>query len=103
MIDEAAEMFESKPMAAMSMVCACHKHREMVPMEVHHIWPKGMGGPDIPSNRIRICSNAHGSIHSYLALLIKGNGRVPWVVARHYGRAVRKYALQGWHDSRPSL
>jgi hypothetical protein len=89
-----------EPRAAMGITCACHTHRELVPQEVHHIWPKGMGGPDTAANKVRICSNAHGAIHDFLDKLIKGNGRVPWTVARHYGRAVRRYAQQGYAESR---
>lgn len=99
--DSAIENWGKEPRGGMGVICACHHHRELVPLEVHHVWPRGMGGPDIPANKVTICSNAHGSIHDYLSRLVKGNGKVPWQIARHYGRKVRAYALRGYLESRP--
>jgi hypothetical protein len=30
---------------------------------VHHVWPLGMGGPDISSNEIALCPNTHDFVH----------------------------------------
>jgi len=85
----------------MGTTCACHKHREMVPIEIHHIWPLGMDGSDTKENKVSLCANAHGAIHGYLDLLLKHEGRVPWFKARVYGRVVRAYAMLGYINSRP--
>lgn len=84
--------------------CYAHTHREDVPLEVHHVWPVGAGGPDIYTNRISLCANAHGSVHHYLARMTKAappDGlstppRLPWSVRRVYGRKVRRIAEAGW-------
>jgi hypothetical protein len=88
----------------MGMECACHTHRETVPIEKHHVWPLGMGGPDTEANRITVCANAHYSIHAYLDLLVKGAGEVFPNEGRRFSLKVRRYARYGydqWKTSRP--
>lgn len=77
--------------------CAVHRHRELVPIETHHVWPLGMGGPDESWNKVTVCENGHGSIHAYLNLLIK-HKTLDWSVRRRYGRKVRALAQKG-HDA----
>jgi hypothetical protein len=70
---------ESTPMQAMGTNCWAHKHTELVPLEVHHVWPLGEGGPNIAANKISICSNAHSSAHDLLAKMLKAaDGLLPW-------------------------
>lgn len=83
----------------MGQTCAVHKHRELVPLETHHIWPLGIGGPDAEWNKIVVCENGHGSIHSYLDMLIKRGWSglsIDWSVRRRYGRKVRALAQKGY-------
>lgn len=79
--------------------CAVHRHDEWVPLHVHHVWPTGMDGPDVPSNRVRVCANGHYAIHAFMDHLIKTAGEVPWAVAKHFGPAVRGYAHSGWEQA----
>lgn len=88
---------------ALGTTCAVHEHREMVPIEVHHIHPTGLGGPDIAANKVKLCANAHGSVHLYLDLLRKHNGVVPWSTGKRYGKRVRDLARQGYDAWRTSL
>jgi hypothetical protein len=80
----------------MDTTCQVHRHRELVPIERHHIWPLGDGGPDVESNKVTVCANGHYSIHSLIDLMRKAGGRVPWTVRRRYGGGVRRYAQQGY-------
>jgi hypothetical protein len=80
--------------------CVAHRHRELVPIEQHHVWPLGRGGPDVPANIVMVCENAHGSIHSLLDLLLKSSGSVPWTTRRRYGRKVRELAVKGFEAIR---
>lgn len=79
--------------------CYCHRHRELVPMETHHVWPLGLGGPNADWNKVVVCENAHGSIHAYLDMLLRyhlaGLGRPAWDLRRRYGRKVRALAEKG--------
>jgi hypothetical protein len=86
------------PARAMGRHCAVHTHREDVPLEVHHIWPLGEGGPDTKANKVTVCSNGHGSIHDLLAKIKKAGSvrAVPWPVRRRYGWRIRGYATLGW-------
>ena len=93
-----------EPIKVMGTQCGAHTHHSLVPIEVHHIWPLGMGGPDVKDNRIPLCSNAHSAVHSFLTLLIKGSGAVPWAVARRYGYRIRALARRGytqWQEHSP--
>ena len=84
----------TRPVQAMGTDCAAHRHRELVPLEVHHIWPTGYGGPDTNANRVKLCSNAHSSVHDLLGKMLKGP--VPWTVRRRYGWRVRRLAQRGY-------
>lgn len=82
----------------MGLSCVVHRHREWVPIERHHVWPLGMGGPDVDSNKISVCANGHYAIHEYMTRLARAGGKRPdgW---RHFSPAVRKYATQGWTEA----
>lgn len=77
-------------------VCACHGHTSAVPQEDHHVLPQEYGGPTVKSNMARICSNAHGDVHYYIALLLKYVGDVPWEIRRTFGIGVRALAVRGY-------
>lgn len=83
----------------MSQDCAVHRHRELVPINAHHIWPMGMGGPDVPSNRVNVCANGHYAIHEYMRRLINTGGQIPWSEGRRFGRKVRALAVRGWTEA----
>jgi hypothetical protein len=80
-------------------VCAVHHHDDYVPIEAHHVWPLGMGGPDRPGNKVKVCANGHYLIHGYLDLLITYGDEVPWEAAQHYGPKVRELARRGWDQA----
>ena len=85
----------------------CHRHTTMVSYEMHHVWPLGYHGPNVKSNLIKICPNAHSDIHHLMDRLLAGKP----VELKEYGNTVRHYALLGWvqvmdyieHEIRPTL
>lgn len=82
--------------SAMGSACKAHKHRELVPIEVHHILPMAHGGKNAPDNRIALCANAHGSVHYYLDLILKEGPNLAWTAKRKFGRKVRAIAEEGY-------
>ncbi len=78
----------------------CEAHVEHKPRSVenhrHHVWPLGMGGPDIPENIVVICPTGHANVHSLLRLYVANHGSPPPALLRLYGRAERRLALLGW-------
>ena len=80
----------------MANACRVHLHTGYTPIDEHHIWPKGLGGPDTDANLITICPNGHRAVHEYLRLLQKGGGKVPWLERRKFGRKVRRLAERGY-------
>lgn len=79
--------------------CVAHSHSEWVPIEAHHVWPRGLGGPDVSANRISICCNGHYAIHEYLRQLMIHSGTVPPELAKHFSPKVKAYAVQGWTEA----
>jgi hypothetical protein len=76
--------------------CLAHKHRSMVPLEDHHIHPLGYHGPNVASNKIRICANAHSDAHYLLERMLKTANHVPAAEKRTYGFMVRRIAQRGY-------
>ena len=76
--------------------CAVHRHGSRVPLEVHHVWPLGDGGPNIASNRRKVCANGHYEVHNFYDLLMVSAGHVPWKASRGYGWKVRALARAGY-------
>ena len=72
----------------------CHDHKTMVSFEMHHVWPVGYHGPNIKSNLIKICPNAHSDIHFLMELMFRGK---PYNF-REYGYSIRCYALKGYQQ-----
>lgn len=81
-------------MTPMGTVCAVHRHRSSVPIQTHHVFPVGLGGPNVHSNRVQICADGHTEVHNYMNLLV--GDAVPWRVRLRYGFRVRRLARQGW-------
>ena len=71
---------------------ACHQHTDMVSYEIHHVWPTAYHGPDIASNKVKICPNAHSDIHWLLERMLEGKPNN----LREYGPAVRALAVRGY-------
>jgi hypothetical protein len=86
------------------LACRVHTHRDFVPAEDHHVWPKEWHGPNTKENLIRVCSNGHGEIHYYLSLLLasgetdpdKAVNAIPYHIRNRFGSKVRGYALKGF-------
>lgn len=84
--------------------CSIHKqHRPGIrrsdgseTTEVHHIWPTGEGGPDVPRNRVRVCPNGHSRIHELLNALLRGGGALPAGMAGRYHPREREIAMRGY-------
>lgn len=78
--------------------CVVHgdHHPRMASGDLHHIWPEGMGGPDIPENWVFLCPTGHRNVHSLLAWFIRSGGFPTWDVLRRYHPNERKLALHGY-------
>lgn len=81
----------------MGTECSVHRHRSWVPVESHHIWPVGMGGPNTPENRVPLCANAHYTVHEVIRRLINGHGVV--ADSRRFSARVKALALRGWTEA----
>lgn len=58
--------------------------------ERHHVWPLGMGGPDVESNIVLVCGTGHANIHRVLRAL--AYGKTPPKATRQE----RYYAVRGF-------
>ena len=78
--------------------CTVHATHQPTPHinEIHHVWPLGHGGPNVPENKITVCSTGHNSIHDLLDKWLKAGASPGWEVLRHYTTGERKYAQLGF-------
>jgi hypothetical protein len=78
--------------------CAVHKNHSPRPAntELHHVWPKGMGGPDVPENLAPVCGTGHNNVHTLLRALVATDGAVPWEFERRFHPGERKFARLGF-------
>lgn len=78
----------------------CEVHNSHVPTshvnEVHHIWPRGRGGPNVAENRVTVCATGHNNIHQLLNEMLATNGNVPYSVQRMYAFKERELARLGY-------
>lgn len=53
--------------------CRCMAtHRpQYLELNRHHVWPLGMGGPDIDENIEWLCPTAHYNVHELLRAMVK--------------------------------
>lgn len=91
-------MVESASPSQTSLPCTVHRaHRPRSHVnEIHHEWPLGDGGPDIPANRRVICATGHNSVHQLINEYRKANGDPGWAVRRRYHPGERRLAAIGW-------
>lgn len=78
--------------------CDVHAYHSPRPQDVdlHHILPKFMGGPDEESNMVRVCPTGHRNVHLLLAEYLRIHAKPPWAVLRQYGGDERYLAQDGW-------
>jgi hypothetical protein len=78
----------------------CEVHANHTPRshvnEIHHVWPLGEGGPDIPENKVVVCATGHNSIHQLMSLWLKGAAEPPWSIRRQYTPDERRLAQTGY-------
>lgn len=75
--------------------CDCMATHAPAPLELeyHHIWPLGMGGPDVASNKVWLCPTAHTNVHELLRLILRSGGTLTWrQVLDMYEQPVNRYA-----------
>lgn len=78
--------------------CCVNHTPHPVDVEVHHVWPQGQGGPDVPSNRVNLCPNGHSAVHWLLLRYKKHNGLPPWDDRRRLNPYLRQIADRGWRS-----
>jgi hypothetical protein len=68
----------------------------MVSYEIHHVFPREFGGPDVAANKVRICPNAHSDIHYAMDRLLVGKP----VNRREFGVKVWRLMMRGLEQVR---
>lgn len=77
--------------------CLCVAEHRPAPLEYveHHVWPSGMGGPDVAANRIWICDTTHRNAHELLRLFLRDHRIWSWgEVGDLYTQPVSRYAYR---------
>lgn len=81
--------------------CAVHENHDPIPYdtELHHVWPKGMGGPDVPENLVPVCGTGHNNIHAILRYLVRRKGKTSAAYLRRFHAGEVRYATLGFQRS----
>lgn len=82
-------------LAASDVPCSVHTEHRPEPLRivVHHVQPLGMGGPNVPANKIAVCDTGHYSIHRLLGYLIDGK---PLPSGHHEERRLAQAGYDAW-------
>ena len=78
-------------------VCRCAADHRPAPLELnaHHVWPLGMGGPDIAANKVWLCPTAHVNVHELLRLFLRDHRVWAWgETTAAYEHPVSRYAYR---------
>lgn len=77
--------------------CLCVKNHSPEPkrLNVHHIYPKGHGGPSTHDNLITICPNTHNNTHELLDYMLDHNGEMP-DGGKGFNRLAKELAQRGY-------
>lgn len=96
-------MASSKPRDA---VCPCVTDHNPGYLEIewHHVWPLGMGGPDVIENQVPICPTTHSNAHTILRMMVKAKRPLAWrdvlpVFTQPVSRYAYRLALLGYRRS----
>lgn len=76
--------------------CPCRATHSPHPLELerHHVWPLGMGGPDLDLNVAWVCPTTHTNIHELLRIFLGPLGPLTWgEVGDLYDVPVSRYAF----------
>lgn len=81
----------------MAARCLCQADHRPDPLggEWHHIWPVGMGGPDVAANLVFVCPTTHTNVHAILRLMVREAREWSWrEVTEHFAAPVSRYAYR---------
>lgn len=84
-------------------LCVSNHNPNAVQLHVHHIWPLGMGGPDIPENEMILCPTTHAGVHRLIRDWRRHGTEPPWEVRKYFSPFVRDLAERGWREYQESL
>lgn len=75
-------------------VCVCISEHRPAPLELerHHIWPLGMGGPDVDWNIAWVCPTTHMNTHELMRFLLNGKITTWFDAVELYDVPVNRYA-----------
>lgn len=78
--------------------CGVHQRHTPKPSgtDLHHVWPKGMGGPDVAENKVPVCATGHQNIHRLLRALVATDGDVKPSFEKRFHPGEQKYARLGF-------
>jgi len=98
MLNGLLTIFKSKKIR---LPCSVHSYHwpPSLAVDEHHVWPLGMGGPDVAANKIWVCPTGHRNIHASLNLLLQGIDPIGTKKEIHFaGHGYSQWILNGKPD-----
>lgn len=85
------------------LVCPCVAEHRPAPLELnlHHIWPLYLGGPDTAANKTPVCPTTHVNVHELLRVFLSPVGILTFSECsaawpQPVSRYAYKLAMQGY-------
>lgn len=89
------ESHVGEPRTLAGDLCVVHgSHRPPVrETVVHHMWPRGMGGPDEAANKVNICPTGHANVHRAIRAILTAGGKAEGTAKE---LALAHHAVDAW-------
>lgn len=76
--------------------CVSDHNPNVITFHKHHIWPLGMGGPDVGDNVVLLCPTVHAAVHHLIRDWVRVDGEPSWDIRKRFGPFARDMAEQAY-------
>lgn len=85
--------------------CVVHAYHwpPLLETQLHHVWPLGMGGPDVKENKVWVCPTGHRNIHWNMRALNDGTPMKGTKKEKEYAQSGYDSWLAANKPGRPEL
>ena len=78
-------------------VCTSDHRPATARTQRHHLWPLGLGGPEVDATLVLLCPTTHDLVHHALRGMVR-DGWAPWAAGQGMTRYAHSIATLGWQS-----